>query len=210
MDIPKLKWAKKERLVFIESLLINKGSFNREDLIKRFGISVPCASLDISSYKKMEPQNIFYDGSAKQYFKGITFQAIFHNSMLLPAATDDDFYVQDSRTYVGNDVLWHQKEFNGYTTDLSKAMVVSKADAQAMHNERHTDIPWPKAYIDSKVRPAVDMQYIKRDEALVNTGIILRSALDRLREQGNGSLLRCSRCGRFTGSNGHCANCFHE
>lgn len=89
------------------------------------------------------------------------------------AMSDQLFYLQDSRSYVGNDVMWWAHEGNGYTTDLSKAQTYSKDEAQRMHNSRPSDIPWPKDYIDKKTRPAVDMQYIKRDEALAGTGIEL-------------------------------------
>lgn len=83
------------------------------------------------------------------------------------------FYLQDSRGYVGNDVLWWAKNGNGYTTDLSKAHVYTKDEAVKQHEMRETDIPWPKDYIDAKTRPAVDMQYINRAEALEGTGIVL-------------------------------------
>ena len=82
-----------------------------------------------------------------------------------------EFYLQDSRSYVGNDVLWWAKNGNGYTTDLDKAHVYTKDEAQRMHKSRPSDIPWPKEYIDARTRPAVDMQYIDRQEALAGTGI---------------------------------------
>lgn len=102
------------------------------------------------------------------------------------------FYLQDSRSYVGNDVLWWAKDGEGYTTDLSKARVYTKEEAQRMHESRPTDIPWPKDYIDDKTRPAVDMQYIKRAEALAGTGIVLVKPTKPKREK-----LRCAHCGAF-------------
>lgn len=101
------------------------------------------------------------------------------------------FYVQDSRSYVGNDVLWWAKS-GSYTTDLSKAETYTQEEAQRMHNARGTDIPWPKAYIDAKVRPAVDMQYIKREEALSGSGIVLQKPKARGAE-----IHRCVGCGCF-------------
>jgi hypothetical protein len=106
----------------------------------------------------------------------------------------DQFYLQDSRSYVGNDVLWWAKEGKGYTTDLSKAEVYSRDDALAQHNRRLTDIPWPKEYIDARTRPAVDMQYVKRNEALAGTGITLREPPRKLPDTIN-----CVGCGRFIG-----------
>ncbi|UGQ44937.1 hypothetical protein [Massilia endophytica] len=108
--------------------------------------------------------------------------------------SDDLFYLQDSRSYVGNDMLFWAKDGNGYTTDISKAQVYSKADAVARHQIRETDIPWPKSYIDAKTRPAVDMQYVKCDEALAGTGIVLTKPRRPRAEVHN-----CTGCGRFIG-----------
>lgn len=118
----------------------------------------------------------------------------------------DEFYLQDSRSYVGNDVLWWGIKGNGYVTDLSKARVYTKAEAVSQHESRETDIPWPKAYIDAKTRPAVDMQYIKRAEALAGTGIVLRKPPKFRRDTTN-----CHGCGRFMNDvqryGGDCPNC---
>lgn len=80
--------------------------------------------------------------------------------------SDKMFYLQDSRSYVGNDVLWWAKDGRGYTTDLRKAHIYTEVEAQKKNSNRKTDIPWPKDYIDAKTRPAVDMQYINRNEAM--------------------------------------------
>lgn len=102
------------------------------------------------------------------------------------------FYLQDSRGFVGNDVLFWAKDGKGYTTDVSKAQVYSKEDAIKQHNSRHSDIPWPKEYIDAKTRPAVDMQYIKREEALAGTGIEIMKDKPLKKDVFN-----CLGCGRF-------------
>jgi len=103
----------------------------------------------------------------------------------------DLYYLQDSRQYVGNDVLFWAKA-GGYTTDVSKAEVFSKDKAASMHRARESDIPWPKDYIDGKTRPAVDMQYIKRDEALAGTGIVLTKPQKPRKE-----VMNCVSCGGF-------------
>ena len=83
------------------------------------------------------------------------------------------YYLQDSRGYVGNDVLWWAKNGNGYTTDLSKAHVYTKEEAIRKNKSRGTDIPWPKDYIDARTRPAVDMQYIRLEDAYPGDGKLL-------------------------------------
>lgn len=115
----------------------------------------------------------------------------------------DLFYVQDSRSYVGNDMLfWGGLNGNGYTTDLRKAQLYTQEQAQAMHNSRETDIPWPKAYIDAKTRPAVDMQYVKRAEALAGTGTVLAERKPKREEP-----LRCQGCGSFISKVNFWAGC---
>ena len=116
------------------------------------------------------------------------------------------FYLQDSRTFVGNDVLWWAKDGKGYTTDLRKAEKFTKDEALRTHQMRHSDIPWPCAYIDARTRPAVDFQYIKRAEALEGTGIVLVKE----RKQ-TAARYRCNGCGAFVTVadyyGGLCARC---
>ena len=116
------------------------------------------------------------------------------------------FYLQDSRSYCGNDVFWWAKEGNGYTTDLRHAHVYTKEEVQKMHDARETDIPWPKEYIDAKTRPAVDVQHIKKNEALAGTGIVLRKP-----QQPKPYKFNCVGCGRFLNDvdrySSNCPNC---
>ena len=96
------------------------------------------------------------------------------------------YYLQDSRNYCGNDVMWWATRNRGYTTNLNEAAIFTKEEAQAQHNCRETDIPWPKGYVDQKTRPVVDVQYLNRKEALRDTGIIIKLPFkpkkDRLRD----------------------------
>jgi hypothetical protein len=117
----------------------------------------------------------------------------------------DLFYLQDSRTYVGNDMLFWAIDGKGYTTDLRKAQVYTKDEAVAQHRRRETDIPWPKDYIDARTRPAVDMQHVKRAEALAGTGIELAKPRPKRPDTIN-----CSGCGRFMGgTQRYLENCSH-
>jgi hypothetical protein len=119
----------------------------------------------------------------------------------------DRFYLQDSRGYVGNDVLWWARDGKGYTTDLSKAHVYTRDQAMAQHRSRPSDIPWPADYIEARTRPAVDMQHINKAEALAGLDIVLVEApkekRERPRRHGCGSFISeasfwsgcCPRCG---------------
>jgi hypothetical protein len=86
----------------------------------------------------------------------------------------DEYYLQDSRTICGNDMMFHGI-IGGYTSDLNKARVFTREKAFKYHAQRDTDIPWPKSYIDSKSRPAVDFQYVNADEAAASLKPILNS-----------------------------------
>lgn len=74
---------------------------------------------------------------------------------------EDSYYVQDSRQYVGNSVLWWRKDRAGYTTNLAEAHVFTEAEADACRRDRATDIPWPKAAIDAIADLHVDMQRLR-------------------------------------------------
>jgi len=82
------------------------------------------------------------------------------------AVAGELFYLQDSRSYVGNDVLWWKINGSGYTTDLREAQVYTAANIASFNRNRDTDIAWPKSYIDSKARPAVDFQSL--DKAMIS------------------------------------------
>lgn len=86
---------------------------------------------------------------------------------------EDQYYLQDSRGYVGNGILWWAKNGAGYTTDVSKAHVFSKDEAIKKNRNRDTDKPWPKSYIDNKTTPVVDMQNARIEVALKGAGIKL-------------------------------------
>lgn len=102
------------------------------------------------------------------------------------------FFMQDSRSYVGNDVLWWGNMGGGYTSDIRKARIFTKAEAQRQHDTRPSDIPWPVSYILTKTRPAVDMQYIDRNEAIKSSGITMHKPKKIKKD-----VYRCCCCGRF-------------
>jgi hypothetical protein len=73
-----------------------------------------------------------------------------------------EFYLQDSRDYVGDGLsFWAQG--GGYTTNLDKAEVRTRAHAVSQHECRETDVPWPKAYIDERAHYGVDCQLMKEE-----------------------------------------------
>jgi ribosomal protein S27AE len=101
------------------------------------------------------------------------------------------FYLQDSRSYLGNSMLWWGQQ--GYTTDLNNARVFTHDEAMEQHRQRETDIPWPVDYIAQHMQLTVDMQYVRRSH-LQNYGIVLQKPKPVKRET-----LRCYKCGGFMG-----------
>lgn len=72
------KWSQERRLEFIDYRLRWEGRLNRSDLMDVFGISMPQASLDISRYAELAPQNVQYDRSARVYLAGERFAPAFN------------------------------------------------------------------------------------------------------------------------------------
>lgn len=71
-----LRWGPEQRLEFIEFRLFWEGSINRNDLIERFGVSVPQSSNDLTTYRDRAPSNLRYDAKEKRYLASDTFAPI--------------------------------------------------------------------------------------------------------------------------------------
>ncbi|TFG63462.1 MAG: hypothetical protein E4H32_04360 [Nitrospirales bacterium] len=74
------------------------------------------------------------------------------------------FYIQDSRSYVGNEVVWWRPDGAGYTTDILDAGKYTFEQAKKIC-ERDSDRAWPCEFVDSntKVIVIVDMQKLHKD-----------------------------------------------
>ncbi len=72
------------------------------------------------------------------------------------------YLIQDSRGYVGNDVLWWGPDGCGYTTDIDKAGRYTEEYATKQHRDRKTDIPFKESDILPLVGRTVDMQKLRR------------------------------------------------
>ena len=76
-DKPTARWSQGRRLEFLDFRLRWEGRINRSDLTSFFGISVPQASLDISKYLELAPENAIYDRSSKVYLATDRFNPLF-------------------------------------------------------------------------------------------------------------------------------------
>lgn len=72
--------AQRKRLSHIDFRVNFIGSITRSDLINRFGIKEAAATRDIAEYRQKAPNNLTYDGVAKQYIRGLNFKPLFQYS----------------------------------------------------------------------------------------------------------------------------------
>ena len=78
----------------------------------------------------------------------------------------EEYYVQDARGYVGNSMLWWKYNDCGYTCDLREAKIFTLVEISKMHSIADgTKKAWPKAYIDARTEPHIDMQSCDDAEA---------------------------------------------
>jgi hypothetical protein len=82
-----------------------------------------------------------------------------------PLFTDDteidwvhSYFIQDTRSYVGNCPMWWGKDHRGYTADIDLAGRYSFDEAMKIHNNRDTDLPWKCTEIERIYRRTVDAQ----------------------------------------------------
>ncbi len=119
-------------------------------------------------------------------------------------ATEALFLLQDSRQYVGNDMLFWQQG-GGYTSDFDKAQRFCLDDAMAQHHARPSDIPWPVGYLEARLRRVVDMQEVRRAD-LAEQGITLVRP-----RKVKPTPLKCAGCQKFMSKaqfwSGVCPHC---
>ena len=65
-----MNWFARHRQEWIAETIRVFGFINREHLIRKFGISMPQASMDLREFQRLNPGRIAYDKSLKCYTKG--------------------------------------------------------------------------------------------------------------------------------------------
>lgn len=77
------------------------------------------------------------------------------------------FYIQDTRDYVGNSILWWANNNSGYVCDIRKAKIFTEDEAKKIcrgrgryhrTNQQDGKRMWPKEYIDQRISFHIDMQ----------------------------------------------------
>ena len=72
-----MNWAAEQRVRFIDVMLVVYGQVNRKALMEYFGIATACATSDLSTYKKLHPENMVYDEHSRSYVKAPGFKRAY-------------------------------------------------------------------------------------------------------------------------------------
>jgi hypothetical protein len=75
------------------------------------------------------------------------------------------YYLQIHGSYSGDSLLWWREGKHGYTCDIKKAHVFTKAEAYAQHASRIEDRPWRKDYVDAHLQHHVSNEHAKWKDA---------------------------------------------
>lgn len=81
MHLDDFKYAQRERLIFLDRCLTWRGSANRRDLIRRFGISEAQAALDFRAYLDVADFPPAYDSTRKCYIAAKNHQPLIPSSL---------------------------------------------------------------------------------------------------------------------------------
>lgn len=119
--------------------------------------------IDVKCMRAPEYDKIEYNGdiiNLKDYKKRLIREK--RNETLKNLDETDMYYVQDSRNYVGNSVLWHGLNGGGYVCDIKDAHKYTKDEiVKDYTNGRDTDIVWSARHVDANISEHVDRQKIR-------------------------------------------------
>lgn len=74
------------------------------------------------------------------------------------------FYVQDSRNYVGNSILWWGLNNNGYVCDIRKAHKYTKGEILKRFSAgRDSDVIWSAKHVEDNISQHIDSQNLKSE-----------------------------------------------
>ena len=62
-----MRWFERHRMEWIAETLRVFGFINREHLMKKFGLSMPQASHDLSLFQRRQPNAMTYNKTSKRY-----------------------------------------------------------------------------------------------------------------------------------------------
>lgn len=72
------------------------------------------------------------------------------------------YYIQDTRSYVGNCAIWWRSEGKGYTCHIEEAGEFDEDEARNIERSRKSDKAWPVDTVRAAASMMVDMQRLRR------------------------------------------------
>jgi hypothetical protein len=72
-----MKYAKEQRIRFIDFLLFHYGHIRRKTLMDYFGTESATATKDIETYRTIAPNNIEYSTTDKVYKRTLEFKRVY-------------------------------------------------------------------------------------------------------------------------------------
>lgn len=101
--LPEANSAQSKRLAHIDFKVNFLGSVGRNDLINRYDIKEAAATRDLTEYRRLAPDNLYYDGVSKKYMRSEKFEPLFQftPSQVLTALSQG----------LGEDFVGVQKQF---------------------------------------------------------------------------------------------------
>jgi hypothetical protein len=76
MNLDEIKYAQRQRLIFLDGCLVWRGSANRRDLMDRFSISSAQAAIDFRIYLQLASFPPAYDAARKTYIASVRHQPL--------------------------------------------------------------------------------------------------------------------------------------
>jgi len=90
------------------------------------------------------------------------------------------YYIQDSRGFHHNALIWWGIDGGGYTSDIQRAGKYGREEAARIVNGRDSDIAWPCDYIDKNEKSkkiiidGQSLDYAKRKKRMKPTPSLLK------------------------------------
>ena len=80
VELSELTQAQRERLFYIEVKAFFCGDLTRADIERRFGVKPAASSRDLSTYRRLAPNNLNYDAGQRKYATTGSFSPLFEHS----------------------------------------------------------------------------------------------------------------------------------
>ena len=80
VELSELTQTQRERLFYIEVKAFFCGDLTRADIERRFGVKPAASSRDLSTYRRLAPNNLNYDAGQRKYATTDSFSPLFEHS----------------------------------------------------------------------------------------------------------------------------------